>query len=579
MNQMPLSEIARIVLALPLACVALASCGGSGGLPRESEDYTGPLPKNDPPTTVTNTESGVPSEAELKETSRFLSRMTFGMPYESIIEITKAGKLQWLEDQLEMSPTHHSPYVDKLIALQRSGAYEGSPYETLFPFVYWRAAWWNRVMTAPDVVWQRVAFALSEIFVVSDIDFLIVFPYALPDYYDTLLEGATGNFRDLLYDISMHPSMGVYLSHVNNRKADEANNTFPDENFAREIMQLFSIGLYELNLDGTLKLDSDGNPIPTYDNRDIRDFAKVFTGLSYGGPGAYFGRWYPYFEVPMQMFPRFHEMSQKRLLRGQVLPASQDPMDDINDAIDNLFNHPNVGPFIGKLLIQRLVTSNPSPAYVERVARAFNGENGSPRGNMKEVLRAVFLDPESEMPTDWITFGKLREPVVRVAALARQFNLTSPDGEFFNAGFRLEYFVNQHPLASPSVFNFFLPTFSPPGDLNSRGLAAPEFQITNSNTIFGITNQIDLGIFIDGGLFDNWAPFTPGELDVSDYAHIADDADELTRRLDIVMTYGRMNPQTRQAIVEAITPIADPVARAQHAIYFTALSPDYAVED
>ena len=576
---MRLSSSTKTALALLLASVTLASCGGSGGLSQESEDYTGPFPKNDPPTTVANANSGVPSEAALKETSRFLSRMTFGMPYQSIIEITKSGKLEWLEDQLEMTPTYHSPHVDKLIALQRAGAYEGSRYEEFFPFVYWRAAWWNRLMTAPDVVWQRVAFALSEIFVVSDIDILVVFPYALPDYYDTLLEGATGNFRDLLYDISVHPSMGIYLSHVNNRKADEANNTFPDENFAREIMQLFSIGLYELNRDGTLKLDSNGNPTPTYDNRDIRDFARVFTGLSYGGPGSYFGRFYPYFEAPMQMYPRFHDTGEKLLLRGQSLPAGQDPMDDVNDAIDNLFNHPNVGPFIGKLLIQRLVTSNPSAAYVERVARAFNGDNGTARGDLKEVLRAVFLDPESEAPNDWTTFGKLREPVVRVAALARQFNFSSRDDEFFNSGFRLEYFVNQHPLASPSVFNFFLPTYSPPGALNTRGLVAPEFQITNSNTIFGITNQVDLGIFVDGGLFENWEPFSLGKLDVSDYAHIADDADELTRRLDIVMTYGRMQPETRGAIIEAISPIQDPVARVQHAIYFTALSPDYAVED
>ena len=575
---MPATPWLRSFLVGLLFCT-LVACGGGGGS-GGSDVYTGPLPEHDPPTTDADpSDGGVPSEAELKETSRLLSRMTFGMPYEEIVDITKRGKFEWLEEQLDLEPTYLAPYVDQLVAWQFEGVYDGSPYENLFPFVYWRAAWWNRLMTAHDVVLQRVAFALSEIFVVSDLDILVVFPYGLADYYDVLLKGSNGNFRDLLYDIAMHPSMGIYLSHVNNNKADEEKNTFPDENFAREIMQLFSIGLYELNIDGTRMLDAAGDPIPAYNNRDIRDFSRVFTGLSYGGPGAYFGRWYPYFEEPMRMFPYFHDQEEKLLLRGRIVPAGQDPMQDINDAIDNLFNHPNVGPFIGKQLIQRLVTSNPSPAYVERVARAFNGETGSVRGDMRETLRAVFLDPESEHPQDWTTFGKLREPVVRVASLARQFNFTVPDEQYFNAGFRLQSFVNQHPLTSPSVFNFFLPTFSPPGLLSSMGLVAPEFQITNSNTIFGITNQLDLGVFLDGGLFDAWEPFDTGELDLSSYVHIADDPDELMRRLDIVMTYGHMSPETRQVIMDAIAWMPDPLMRVQHALYLTALSPDYAVED
>ncbi|MEL7251890.1 MAG: DUF1800 family protein, partial [Bacteroidota bacterium] len=253
----------------------------------------------------------------------------------------------------------------------------------MFPFAllavipywyYWKMAWWNNILRSEDHVRQRVTHALSQIFVISEKSNLQLSGPGMANYYDLLHQHAFGNFRDLLYDISLHPMMGFYLSHINNPKSDEANNIHPDENYAREIMQLFSIGLFELNPDGTRQLDDNGNPIPTYDNNDIKEFAKIFTGLA---PAGYWWPWedyslYPpewgseYNESPatvvtwepMVAFDNWHEPGPKYLLRGQQVPAGQTTLEDINDAIDNLFHHPNVGPFIGKLLIQRLVKSN-----------------------------------------------------------------------------------------------------------------------------------------------------------------------------------------------------------------------------
>ncbi|MGI9222614.1 MAG: DUF1800 domain-containing protein, partial [Woeseiaceae bacterium] len=440
-------------------------------------------------------------------------------------------------------------------------------------------AWWHRAVTARDELRQRVGFALSEIFVVSDsVDILIVHPDALSGYYDTLLSNAFGNFRDLLRDVSLHPAMGVYLSHINNSRSDPVNNIFPDENYAREVMQLFSIGLFELNIDGSLQLDNNNDPIPTYSNVEIREFAKIFTGFSYGGDSAFFGKAYPpNFQTPMQMFDDAHEPGSKNLLNGTVVPAGQTGMQDFDAAIDNLFNHPNVGPFIGKQLIQRLVTSNPSPAYIERVARAFNGDTTGVRGDMREVIKTVLLDPEATAaPTSLADFGKLREPVVRYASILRQFGANSDDGFIAVLGYFLQQLGKQHPLSAPSVFNFFLPAHSPAGEIADAGLVAPEFQITTSNSIVGISNIIDFVILADY-VSDSPQGFEPVSLDYQEYEELAVDANALLDRLDIVLTAGTLDSATRQAILNVITDVEDVSQRAKIAIYMFLLSSDYAV--
>ena len=528
------------------------------------------------------------TESELNEASRFASQSTFGLPYEGIEEIAKTGRDRWLDQQFDIPPTLHKTIAEDLITRQADGEWQefvDNPFK--LRNVIHRFAWWQQTMTAEDVVRQRVAYALSQFFVVSDkVEVLRINPYSLTSFYDVLLENAFGNFRDLLKDVALSPAMGLYLSHANNSKANPEENIFPDENFAREVMQLFSIGLYELNIDGSVKVDSDGVPIPTYDNDDIREMAKVFTGLTYAGEGHYWGRnWFWHddtevFSLPMIMYENYHEQGEKKLLNGWVVPAGQTGMQDVESAIDNLFYHPNVGPFFCKQLIQRLVTSNPSPAYVERVARAFNGETGSPRGDMKTVLKAILFDTEAELLGNTSAFGRLKEPAVRIVSLSRIFNYTSDSGEYYNTGYRLEYLTGQHPLSSPSVFNFYQPNYSPVGEIADGGMVAPEFQITTATTVIGVTNQIGLAIFYENQAFHTWHPhFETPRIDLTDYEELAANPGDLVDRLNIVLTQGKLSQSSRDIVMDVLDRVEDHKDRAMLAIYLVLISSDYSVED
>jgi len=277
------------------------------------------------------------------------------------------------------------------------------------------------------------------------------------------------------------------------------------------------------------------------------------------------------------MFDSYHEPGSKNLLNGYVVPAGQTGSQDIEAALDNLFEHPNVGPFIGKQLIQRLVTSNPSPAYIERVARAFNGDTTGVRGDMQAVLRAVLLDPDANAAPDAFgTFGKLREPVVRYASILRQFGATSDDGFIANTGYFLQELGKQHPLSAPSVFNFFLPAHSPAGDIADANLVAPEFQITTSNSVVGMSNLIDF-IVVASFVTDAPEPFAPVSLTFDDYIDIADDVGALVERLDIVLTGGTLDGTTRAAIEGVLNDIPENDARVRIGLYLFLISPDYAV--
>ncbi len=518
-----------------------------------------------------------PTAAEIASASRFSAQATFGLPYERILEVARMGNEAWLDSQLALPITRHTPITLGLVERRLAGEFESIEENQDLLVNFRRYSWWHNSITAPDEVRQRVALALSEILVVSDkVDLLLLRPLALSTYYDTLLEGATGNYRDLLEDIALHPSMGFYLSHVNNAKTDPLNNTFPDENFAREVMQLFAIGLFELNNDGTQKLLADGGPIPTYSGVDIREFAKIFTGLSWGGDNAFFGNTDPNFVNPMVMFDDFHEPGEKHLLNGVVVPDGQTGTADVRSAIDNLFNHPNVGPFLGRQLIQRLVTSNPSSGYIDRVAQAFNDNGTGVRGDMKAVIRAILLDAEAKTPSTTATAGKLREPLVRNVALLRQLNPTSADGLFFNGGYFTETLTQQHVLSATSVFNFFLPDHIPTGPLADAGLFAPEMQITNSTTIVGVTNLIDIAVNGEVAT-DVSSPFSRLELDLTEFEGLASNPDDLIERLDVLFTFGEMEDATKVVIRNIISGLDDMELRAKTAIYITLISPDYAV--
>ena len=558
-----LTKKRRQLATLLLSTLLLSACGGSSGGGSTNPPTQPPAP---------------PTVAELNEASRLAAQATFGMSYTEIDAIARQGKEDWIDSQFNVPMSDHGSIVADLVRRRNAGEFAQYEEDIEFLIYFRRLAWWHQTVTARDALRQRVAFALSEIFVVSDrVDDLIIFPTALSSYYDTLLVNAFGNYRDLLRDVTLHPAMGIYLSHVNNRRSDPVNNTFPDENYAREVMQLFSIGLFELNIDGSLQLDNNGDPIPTYSNVEIREFAKIFTGLSFGGPNSFFGNPFPQFLAPMAMFDAEHETGSKSLLNATLVPAGQTGIQDIDAAIDNLFNHPNVGPFIGKQLIQRLVTSNPSPAYIERVARTFNGDSSGVRGDMRAVVRAVLLDLEAAAATTTMAeFGKLREPVVRYASILRQFGANSSDGFIANTGYFVQELGKQHPLSAPSVFNFFLPAHSPAGEIAAAGLVAPEFQITTSNSIVGFSNLIDFVILADF-VTDAPEPFSPVSLDFSDYISIAGDVGALLDRLDIVLTAGTLDAATRQAIETIITDLDDANLRVRIAIYMFLLSSDYAV--
>ena len=559
-----LQDIRRRWLMLLASVTLVSACGGGG-----DNGGTPPAPPPPPPP---------PTAAELADASRFASQATFGLGFDAIGALAREGREAWLDRQFALPVSDHSSIVLDLVQRREAGEFAAYEQDIEYLILFRRLAWWHRTVTAQDELRQRVAFALSEIFVVSDnVDDLIINPFALSGYYDMLLNNAFGNYRDLLRDVTLHPAMGIYLSHVNNRRSDPINNIFPDENYAREVMQLFSIGLFELNTDGTPKLDGDGQPIPTYSNVEIREFAKIFTGLSYGGPNAYFGNPEPNFIAAMQMFDAEHEPGAKNLLNDTVVPAGQTGMQDVEAAIDNLFRHPNVGPFIGKQLIQRLVTSNPSPEYVERVARAFNGDGTGVRGDMRAVLRAVLLDPEATAaPNTASRFGKLREPVVRYAAMLRQLGATSDDGFIANTGYVLQELGKQHPLSAPSVFNFFLPVHSPAGEIAAADLVAPEFQITTSNSIVGFSNLIEF-IVIGDFVTDAPEPFAAVSLTFDDYTEVAADVGALVERLDLVFTAGTLDPASRQGIEAVLRDIEDPDIRTRVALYMLLISSDYAV--
>ncbi|MEM9759952.1 MAG: DUF1800 domain-containing protein [Pseudomonadota bacterium] len=518
---------------------------------------------------------------EFLDASRLASRSTFGADLATIWHIEFLGPQAWIDEQFSQPQSYHDDVVDELLAYRDAGTFDDLAInENALTALFSRIAWWHIAVSAEDQLRQRVAYALSQIFVISDtVNTLNLDPHGISNYVDMLGTHAFGNFEDLLRGVALHPSMGVYLSHINNAKADPELGTFPDENFAREVLQLFSIGLFELNTDGTEVLDQDGRPRPTYDNDDVRELARVFTGLSFGGGNRRFGSRRAEFREPMRMFERAHDQDEKLILGETTIPAGLPGMEDIELAIDALFQHPNVGPFIGRQLIQRLVTSNPSPAYVQRVTQTFNNNGEGVRGDMRAVLRAILLDPEALAPAGSIEhFGKLREPVLRYTAMLRQLGLASPDDVYANAGVLLEQRAQQNPLSAPSVFNFYLPAYQPIGPIAEAGLVAPEFQILNSNTVIEFSNLLQAGVIGDVVNDLREAPFSVATLTLEDYLPLADDPVALLDRLDAVFTYGTLSDSTRQSILGLLPLIAERERRVRAAIWLLLISPDYAVE-
>ena len=436
----------------------------------------------------------------LAEAHRFLEQAAFGASPAAVAAVRAQGYAAWLASQRAAPVTRLLPQFqsrrDELVARGSGDGWQAPLQE----------AWWQTTLTAPDQLRQRVAWSLSQILVASQEGALSGEHEAVAAYYDLLLSHALGNYRDLLEDVTKSPVMGVYLSMMRNRRPDPETGQRPDENYAREIMQLFSIGLNELHPDGTLRLDLQGLPIPTYTQDDIVGLAHVFTGWGPHYDSANPPRWddntvadrdswFLYgsdVTRPMTFYPEYHDLGEKRIVRGVTIPAGTDGNAAMDTALDALFDHPNLGPFLGRQLIQRLVTSNPSPAYVHRVAAVFANNGSGIRGDLFATVRAILLDPEARLaaPNADFSAGKRAEPVLRLTRLFHAFPPAPPragDPRYFlNYQYELSH---QVPLGSPSVFNFFQPVYAHPGPIATAGLVSPEFQITSETTVIGESNR------------------------------------------------------------------------------------------
>ncbi|GCL65102.1 hypothetical protein AQPW35_41830 [Rubrivivax pictus] len=528
--------------------------------------------------------------------ARFLQQATFGPTAAEVQRLSTLPLSTWLAEQMAMpAQPDFVRYVQGKFDLGDDYRPKGKNYSIAWP----AQRFWATAANGPDQLRKRVAFALHQILMVSQADSnLHEHSRAYASYLDILNQHAFGNYRNLLEAVSLSPAMGIYLSHMRNRREDPISGRLPDENFARELMQLFTIGLHELNSDGSPRLDSSGQPIETYDNQDVMALAKVFTGFSWAFPDAQLTdpafRWgRPDYltaadqrvdVLPMKAYPGQHSAAEKRLFSGKphamVIPANSTAQDSVRLALDALFMHPNVGPFIGRQLIQRLVTSHPSAGYVARVAAAFNNNGAGVRGDMAAVVRAVLLDAEARNPpADAI--GKLREPVLRVTQWMRGMDAKSQSGQYLMAMELANQ--GQRALYAPSVFGYFRPGFVPPNSaFSGNSITVPELQIVNESTTAHWVNlalamasgglgQSDTGRDVSSNLEPLVALATAGNIDA------------LIERLNLLMMAGRMSPGLRQDLLDAIADIRGTTAsshlnRARVALFLTMASPEYLVQ-
>ena len=518
--------------------------------------------------------------------STFLSRATFGPENTQLETLAGTGISRWLENQFSIQTTSYLAVLDE--------------YQGRLPFIefnLWNEAsttfaFWRNTLLGEDQLRQRMMFALSQILVVSNAggDQLTDIPEATAYHQEILQTHAFGNYRELLEAITYSPGMGFYLTYMGNQKGNPETGRQPDENYARELLQLFTLGLVALNPDGSPMLDASGEVIELYNNDDITGLARVFTGLDRtfpeedgGEDPAVLQSW----REPMQIYSELHSSREKSFL-DLTIPAETGAADSIDMALDHIMQHPNVGPFIGRQLIQRFTTSNPSGNYVRRVASAFDRgtftlPNGvvvgdGRKGDLKATLSAILLDPETLSPSDPQSFGKVKEPVLRFTQWARAFNVREVTPEYTTELYDLSSpsDLGQHPFRASSVFNFYRPGFVPSGtESGARGMTAPEFQITNASTIPGYINLItffahsrtqeaDLEEYIDlaNAVEVDFDPQLARSSFVPDYTTelaLATDEDALVNHLDTLLTGGTLSNATRMMIKQyvASVPVVD----------------------
>lgn len=565
-----------------------AACGGGGG---------GSSVPPTPPTSGGGSGGGgsaPPAEPSSKidselEASRFLARATFGGTKSEIASLNGRDAADWLASEFSKSTSLTMP---DLLAQPRdeNGRLQSQRINELY---------WDHLITANDQVRQRMAFALSQILVYSDAADSDQPTRAF--YQDILIRNALGNYRELLEEVTYSPAMGQWLTYLANRKGDPNKGRMPDENYAREILQLFSIGLIELNMDGTPKLDAQGQQVETYTNDDIEGLARVFTGLSWTG-GDFWKEPQDGGINPMEMYPEQHSELEKSFL-GTTIPEGTSGTESIDRALDTIFEHPNVAPFLSRQLIQRFTQSDPSPEYVGRVANAF--ETGrytaaggqafgtGQRGDLQATLAAVLLDDSTFLDATsgaTIASGKVREPILRFTHWARAFDVSGIDAgneRRLRDTRSSESALGQQAFRSPSVFNFYRPGYIAPGtNAGDRDITVPEFQIVNESSSVGYLN------FMTDFAFDRASQrdrdidtYTP---DYSDELALVDDPTALVDHLDNLLTGGRMAAAEKADIVDIISTVeirtnnaentaADQEDMVQTAVALVLNSPSYAV--
>jgi uncharacterized protein (DUF1800 family) len=555
------------------------------------------------------TVSGTPPVPVVSATdaARFLDQATFGATDAEIHDVSMNGYQAWLTAQFALPAKPVEPAVEQALIVNNPTCAAGdvtcnamlfeqnSNNENLV-----QAQFWRQSLTSPDALRQRVKYALSEMFVISSDNTTAIqsMPRGEASYYDMLGNDAFGNFRQLLNDVTLSPMMGQFLSMLGNDKGNAT--TDPDENYAREVMQLFTIGLWQLNDDGSQKLDASGNPIPTYSNTDVMGLAAVFTGFSWQISGdssndgwsnccLYVGTGFGEELLPMTSYADHHSTVEKQFL-GVTIPASTSPdaTGDLKIALDTLFNHPNLPAFFSKQMIQHLVTSNPSPAYISRVAQVFENDGTGVRGNLQAVITAILTDPEARdtaAATANPQYGKVREALLRYTEWARAFTAQSRTGSF-DLGSTEDpiYGLGQMWLRSPTVFNWFSPGYTPPGTpIQTAGLLAPEMQMTNVSSVVGYINYLESAIGANATSGPDVFSYYSTEMG------LASTPSQLVDRINLLMMAGQMSSALSNQIVTAVTSIPIPtgdqnainaalLSRVETAIYLTAASPDFAAQ-
>jgi uncharacterized protein (DUF1800 family) len=502
------------------------------------------------------------------DAARFLQHATFGPNTALIAHVQATGYDAFLDEQFALPASSYPdlPLQPNPAPTSCTGTCSRDNY-SMYPI---QITFFKNAIGGQDQLRQRVAFALQQILVASGLT--ITQPSWMTPYLQIFDRDAFGNFRQLLQDITLNPAMGSYLNMAGNTKNS------PNENYGREILQLFSIGLNDLRADGSVVNDAQGNPAPSYTQAQVTAFSRVFTGWNLAtapAPGV------PNYIDPMVLTPSNHDGGAKTLLNGVTLPATSpvtaaSATKDLNDALDNIFQHHNVGPFIGRNLIEHLVTSNPSPAYIARVTAAFDNNGSGVRGDLKAVIRAILLDPEALNPPNALS-GHLLEPIVFKARLLRAFNTTAATTDFVLTDTYLptELNMSQDLFRSPSVFNYYPPAFNIPG----AGVNGPEFSIQSTSTALARVN------FVAETTYKTMSISSPNRpagtwLDLSSITPMTNSPYQLVNTLNTLMLHGDMSLDLRATVNNALAAMtsASSVAKAQKAVYLIGSSPEYFVE-